>query len=53
MRATFNPAPTIQAWQQRRGVVAWEKTLAAGESAKFGVDYTIAYPLDGFVGGLK
>lgn len=53
VRAAFNPAPTIQAWQQRRGVVAWEKTLAAGESAKFGVDYTIAYPQEGFVGGLK
>ena len=53
VRAAFNPAPTIQAWQQRRGVVAWEKTLAAGESAKFGVDYTIAYPREGFVGGLE
>lgn len=52
VRATFDPAPTQQAWQQRRGVVAWEKTLAAGESARFGVDYTIEYPKDGQVGGL-
>lgn len=53
VRAAFDPAPTIQSWQQRRGVVAWEKTLAAGESAKFGVDYTIEYPKDGYVGGLE
>lgn len=53
VRSTFDPAPTVQAWQQRRGVVAWEKTLAAGESAKFGVDYTIEYPKDGYVGGLE
>lgn len=53
VRTAFDPAPTQQAWQQRRGVVAWERKLAAGESARFGVDYRIEYPLDGYVGGLE
>ncbi|MCC6074588.1 DUF4139 domain-containing protein [Pseudomonas sp. GCM10022188] len=53
VRAVFDPAPTVQAWQQRRGVVAWERRLAAGESAKFAVDYRIEYPREGRVGGLE
>lgn len=53
VRAAFEPQPSVQAWQQRRGVVGWERRLAAGESAKFSVDYRIEYPQDGYVGGLQ
>lgn len=53
VRSAFDPQPSQQAWRQRRGVVAWERRLAAGESAKFTVDYRIEYPLDGYVGGLE
>jgi uncharacterized protein (TIGR02231 family) len=50
--AGFDPEPTIRNWSQRRGVVGWERTLRPGESARFGINYTIAYPKDGTVTGL-
>jgi len=53
VEATFTPPPTVAPWDQRRGVVAWEKTLAPHETASFGVDYRIAYPREGSVGGLR
>jgi uncharacterized protein (TIGR02231 family) len=53
VRTSFEPQPTVQDWQQRRGVVAWERRLAAGESARFNVDYRIEYPREGRVGGLE
>ncbi|MBS1191222.1 MAG: mucoidy inhibitor MuiA family protein [Rhodocyclaceae bacterium] len=53
VQASFEPQPTIDPWEQRRGVVAWEKTLAPGETARFGVDYTIEYPKEGSVSGLR
>lgn len=53
VEATFTPPPTVATWDQRRGIVAWEKTLAPNETATFGVDYRIAYPREGSVGGLR
>ena len=53
VRSAFDPPPTLRGWQQRRGVVGWERKLAAGESAKFAVDYRIEYPQEGQVGGLR
>ena len=50
--ASFDPAPTVNPWEQRRGVVGWERTLKPEESARFAVTYAIEYPREGFVSGL-
>jgi uncharacterized protein (TIGR02231 family) len=50
--AVFEPKPKVQNWEDRRGVVAWERSLAPGETLKFVADYTITYPKDAGVIGL-
>jgi uncharacterized protein (TIGR02231 family) len=52
VRKTFDPKPAIESWEQKRGVVAWERSLKPGEAAKFSVDYVIEFPKDGSVTGL-
>jgi len=52
VQSTFDPKPTIETWEQKRGVVAWEKTLRPGETARFRVNYAIDFPKDGSVVGL-
>lgn len=52
VQAAYNPLPTIENWEQRQGVVVWEKTLAPNETLKFGVEYIIVYPQEGEVTGL-
>jgi uncharacterized protein (TIGR02231 family) len=52
VQAVFDPKPSIETWEQRRGVVAWERTLSPKETVKVGVSYTIDYPKDGAVTGL-
>ncbi len=53
VQAQFKPRPTVEGWDQRRGVVAWERTLAPQETATIDVSYTIEYPREGSVGGLR
>lgn len=53
VQATFEPQPAVTSWEQRRGVVAWKKKLAAGETGKFNVAYSIDYPKEGVMIGLK
>lgn len=53
VKAKFDPKPTDEAWEQRQGVVAWKKTLAPSETATFKVEYTIEYPREGSVYGLR
>lgn len=50
--AVFEPKPKTGSWEDRRGVVAWERPLAPGETLKFVADYTITYPKDATVVGL-
>ncbi|MGH8853893.1 MAG: mucoidy inhibitor MuiA family protein [Telluria sp.] len=52
VKAAFSPEPTVKDWQQRRGLVGWEKTLKPNETARFNVDYVIDYPKEGSVQGL-
>ncbi|HEX6157104.1 MAG TPA: DUF4139 domain-containing protein [Burkholderiales bacterium] len=52
VEAVFEPKTKILNWEDRRGVVAWERTLAPGETLKFAADYTITYPKDVSVAGL-
>ena len=53
VQASFEPQPSVTNWEQRRGVIAWKKNLAAGETAKFNVAYSIDFPREGMVVGLK
>jgi len=48
----FEPKPKVQDWDERRGVAAWEQSLAPGETLKFVADYTITYPKEATVIGL-
>jgi hypothetical protein len=50
--AVFEPKTKVLNWEDRRGVVAWERALAPGETLKFAADYTITYPKDAAVVGL-
>ena len=50
--ASFQPQPSVKEWDNRRGVVAWEQSLAPGETLKFVASYTISYPRDVPIAGL-
>jgi uncharacterized protein (TIGR02231 family) len=52
VKATLDPEPTLREWEQRRGLVGWERTLKPNETARFNVGYTIDYPKEGAVSGL-
>lgn len=51
-KISLSPEPTVRDWQQRRGVVGWERSLKPNETARFDVDYVIDYPKEGSVQGL-
>lgn len=53
VHARFDPMPAVQAWEQRRGVVAWKKTLGASEAASFNVEYRIDFPKEGVLTGMR
>ncbi len=50
--SNFTPQPDDTAWQGHQGVVAWERTLAAGGEARVGASYTVQYPGDRTILGL-
>lgn len=52
VKVALSPEPTVKDWQQRRGLVGWERSLKPNETARFDVDYVIAYPKEGRVQGL-
>jgi len=52
VQASFDPEPQVQDWEQRQGVVAWERSIAPKEIVKITVNYTIGYPREGAVVGL-
>ena len=53
VRSTFSPEPAKRNWERRAGVIAWEQTIPAGESARFSADYLITYPKDARITGLR
>ena len=53
VKQTFSPQPGIAAWEQRQGVVGWEKTMAPNETLKINVGYDITYPKEGTVSGMQ
>ncbi len=52
VEAKFDPKPTAENWEERRGVVAWARAIAPNETLKFSVSYAISYPREGAVAGL-
>ncbi|MFP5392028.1 MAG: mucoidy inhibitor MuiA family protein [Gammaproteobacteria bacterium] len=52
VKATLSPEPSVKDWEQRRGLVGWEKTLQPNETARFKASYVIDYPKEGYVSGL-
>jgi uncharacterized protein (TIGR02231 family) len=50
--SSFTPQPDDAAWQGRQGIVAWKRTLAAGEEVGVGASYTVEYPVKRRVIGL-
>jgi uncharacterized protein (TIGR02231 family) len=52
VEVAFEPKPKVRDWEEKRGVVAWEQSLAPGETLKFVADYTITYPKEAMVIGL-
>ncbi len=42
----FTPAPQAGDWLDQPGIVAWTQSVAPGQTARFGADYTISYPKD-------
>ena len=52
VKIAFEPEPNVRDWEQRRGLVGWERSLKPNETARFKVDYVIDYPKEGSVQGL-
>ena len=52
VRASFEPKPQTENWENRQGVVAWERSIAPKETVKIALSYAIAYPKDAMVAGL-
>ena len=51
--SAFDPKPTTEAWRKQPGVVAWDFTLEPGASQRVSADYTISYPKDARIGGMR
>src|SRR5262249_26560033 len=52
VKASYDPKPEIQNWEERQGVVAWERSIAPNETVRITVSYLIGYPREGTVVGL-
>jgi uncharacterized protein (TIGR02231 family) len=53
VQSKFASEPTQKDWKAMRGVNAWTQTLNAGESVTFKADYTVTYPKDMRITGLR
>ncbi|HKW36518.1 MAG TPA: DUF4139 domain-containing protein [Burkholderiales bacterium] len=52
VQASFDPKPQVENWDERQGVVAWERPIAPNETLKITLSYTVSYPRQGAVVGL-
>jgi len=52
VQASFDPKPQVENWEERQGVVAWQRAIAPNETVKITVSYLIAYPRESAVVGL-
>lgn len=51
--AKFTPEATQSSWNKQPGIIAWQLPLEAGKKLKLRADYTISYPKDAMVDGLR
>lgn len=52
VKASFEPEPQAENWENRQGVVAWERPIAPNETVKISFNYAIGYPKEAAVVGL-
>ncbi|MGE5130144.1 MAG: mucoidy inhibitor MuiA family protein [Sphingomonadaceae bacterium] len=52
IRTEFQPKPQRESWENRQGVVAWERDIAPGETVNISARYTVVYPREVAVVGL-
>jgi len=52
VKASFDPKPQVENWEERQGVVAWERPIKPNETVKITLNYTVSYPREGTVVGL-
>jgi uncharacterized protein (TIGR02231 family) len=52
IRTEFQPKPQRESWENRQGVVAWERDIAPGETVKISARYSVVYPKEVAVVGL-
>ncbi len=52
VESRFEPKPQVRNWEERQGVVAWERSIAPNETLKITLNYAISYPREGAVVGL-
>ncbi|MDN3918749.1 DUF4139 domain-containing protein [Roseateles violae] len=53
VQAVFEPKPAELEWRKQPGVAAWELQLAPGASQQIRADYTISYPKDARISGMR
>lgn len=46
IESRYQPAPQTERWNEQKGVVAWEQSLAAGASQSFSAEHVISWPSD-------
>ncbi len=47
VRVAFEPKPSQEAWEDKRGVVAWDITLAPNQTSRIKTAYEIEFPNEG------
>lgn len=52
VRAGLYPRPAVQNWEERLGVVAWQRSIAPNKTVRVTVSYTVGYPREETVVGL-
>jgi hypothetical protein len=52
VQSSFEPRPQTESWENRQGVVAWERSIAPKETVRITLNYAISYPKEGAVVGL-
>jgi uncharacterized protein (TIGR02231 family) len=52
VKASFDPKPQSENWEERQGVVAWQRPIKPNETVRITLNYTLTYPKEGTVVGL-
>ena len=52
VKASFDPKPETENWEERQGVVAWQRPIKPNETVRITLNYTLTYPREGTVVGL-